>query len=113
MTISNFMKTLWEKEKLLVTSNFSFSHSGFKKLVLQKCKIQGLFGKGLTLPIDKNLDQPKLKVDEFANNKMNGAEKLYLDLAGVANIVLKGDLGSTVYSLAEIKICPRSIDYNF
>ena len=31
-------KTLWEKEKLLVTSNFSFSHSVFKRLVLQTHK---------------------------------------------------------------------------
>ena len=28
-------KTLWEKEKLLGTSNFSFSHSVFKRLGLQ------------------------------------------------------------------------------
>ena len=28
-------KTLWEKEKLLVMSNFSFSHSVFKRLVSQ------------------------------------------------------------------------------
>ena len=42
------LKTLWEKEKLLVTSNFSFSHSVFKRLVLQIRKNQGLFGKGLT-----------------------------------------------------------------
>ena len=27
-------KTLWENEKLLVTSNVSFSHSVFKRLVL-------------------------------------------------------------------------------
>ena len=40
-------KTLQEKEKLLVTSNFSFSHNIFKRLVLQTCKNQGLFGKGL------------------------------------------------------------------
>ena len=26
---TSLFKTLWEKEKLLVTSNFSFSHSGF------------------------------------------------------------------------------------
>ena len=26
-------KTLWEKEKLLITSNFSFSHIVFKRLV--------------------------------------------------------------------------------
>ena len=44
----NDKKTLWEKEKLLITSNFSFSHSVFKRLVLQTHKNQGLFGKGLT-----------------------------------------------------------------
>ena len=57
MTISNLMKmaeislnglkTLWEKEKLLVSSNFSFSHCVFKRLVLQTGKNQGLFAKGL------------------------------------------------------------------
>ena len=40
-------KKHWEKEKLLITSNFSFSHSVFKSLVLQTRKNQGLFGKGL------------------------------------------------------------------
>ena len=43
----NVLKTLWEKEKLLITSNFSFSHSVFKWLVLQTRKNRGLFGKGL------------------------------------------------------------------
>ena len=28
----NGLKTLWEKKKLLITSNFSFSHSVFKKV---------------------------------------------------------------------------------
>ena len=36
-------KTLWEKEKLLVTSNFSFSHCVFKSLVLPTRKNKGLF----------------------------------------------------------------------
>ena len=36
-----------EKEKLLITSNFSFSHSVFKSLVLQTRKNRGLSGKGL------------------------------------------------------------------
>ena len=40
-------KTLWEKEKLLIMSNFSISCSVFKRLVLQTGKNQGLFGKGL------------------------------------------------------------------
>ena len=35
------------KGELLVTSNFSFSHRVFKRLVLQTGKSQGLFGKGL------------------------------------------------------------------
>ena len=34
--------------KLLVMSNFTFSHSVFKRLVLQTHKNQDLFGKGLT-----------------------------------------------------------------
>ena len=42
-------KTLWEKKKLLVMSNFFFSHSVFKRLVLQTGKNQGLFGKGLNI----------------------------------------------------------------
>ena len=41
----NGYKTLREKEKLLVTSNFSFSHSVFKKLELKTSKNQGFFGK--------------------------------------------------------------------
>ena len=53
MTLLNLVKmgdsspTLWEKEKLLVTSNFSFSHSVFKRPIQQTRKNQGLFGKGL------------------------------------------------------------------
>ena len=39
-------KTPWEKEKLLVMSNFSFSQSVFKILVLQTRKNKRLFGKG-------------------------------------------------------------------
>ena len=42
----NGQKSLWRKEKLLVTSNFSFSLSVFKRLVLQKRKKQVFFGKG-------------------------------------------------------------------
>ena len=38
---------LWEMEKLLVMSSFSFSHTDFKRLVLQTHENQGLFGKEL------------------------------------------------------------------
>ena len=40
-------KTLWEGEKLLVTSNISFFHSVFKGPVMEIRKNQGLFGKRL------------------------------------------------------------------
>ena len=40
-------ETLWEKEKLLVMSNFSFSHSVFKRLVSQGRQKMSLCGNGL------------------------------------------------------------------
>ena len=40
-------KTLWEKEKMLVTSIFYFSYNVFKSLPFQRCKKPGLCGKGL------------------------------------------------------------------
>ena len=40
-----------KKEKLLVWSNFSLSHSVFKRLVLPTHEAQGLFGKGLIIHI--------------------------------------------------------------
>ena len=43
----NGYKTLWEKEKLLGTSSFSFSNSVFKRLVLQTGKNKDFFGQGL------------------------------------------------------------------
>ena len=43
----NRQKTLWEKDKLLITSNSSFSCTAFERLVLKTCKKQGLFGNGL------------------------------------------------------------------
>ena len=41
-------ETLWEKEKLLVTSNFSFSHSVFRRLVSQGRQKVSLCWNGLT-----------------------------------------------------------------
>ena len=45
----NILKTRWEKEKLLVTSNFSFSHIVFKRPVSQGRQKVSLCGNGLTL----------------------------------------------------------------
>ena len=51
----NGLKTLWEKEKLLYISNFSFSHSIFKRLEMQTLENKGLFGKGLNNPKDEGV----------------------------------------------------------
>ena len=40
-------KTLWEKEKLLFASNFSFSHNVFKSCLLLMRKNKYLWSKGL------------------------------------------------------------------
>ena len=42
----NRLKTLWEKEKLIVTRNFSFSISVFERIVLQTRKTRACSGKG-------------------------------------------------------------------
>ena len=52
--------TLWEKEKLLVTSNFSFSCSVFKRLVLQTHENKGLFRKELIFAIVWDWDQSQI-----------------------------------------------------
>ena len=51
----NGWKTLWEKEKLLATRNFSFSHNVFKRLILQIRKSQGLLGNLVVLGFNTTL----------------------------------------------------------
>ena len=41
------LKTLWEKEKLLVTSNFFFTHNVFKSCLLLMRQNEYLWSKGL------------------------------------------------------------------
>ena len=65
---------LWEKEKLLITSNFSFSHSVFKRLLLQTRKKPGLVWERVnSSPNDKFLDWSKLEA--LADNRINVIEK--------------------------------------
>ena len=42
--------TLWEKEKLLVTSNFSVFHNVFKSCLLLMCQNEYLWSKELRFP---------------------------------------------------------------
>ena len=49
---SKKVETLWVKDDLLFMSNFSCSHSVFKRLVPQTCKNQDLFRKELTYNLE-------------------------------------------------------------
>ena len=55
---SNGLKTLWEKEKLLITSNFSFSHIVFKRPVSQGRQKVSLCGNGLTVLLNDKISCP-------------------------------------------------------
>ena len=72
----NEQKTMWVKEKLLVTSNFSFSNSVFKRLEQQTRKNQGLFGKG---------------IESINFCKINMHQIIFLVYDRVENIVGKGE----------------------
>ena len=77
-----------EKEKLLESSNFSFSHSVFKRLELQTRKNQGLFGKGFFfLPDDKILGLPKSKT--FVYDKLNVTQNIKVVFHSIENMVGK------------------------
>ena len=61
--ISEMINTLWEKKKLLVTSNVFFSHSVFKRPVLQTRKIKGL--------VWERVKWYKLSLSTFHLNRLN------------------------------------------
>ena len=65
-------------------SNFSFSHSVFKRLVLQTRKNQGLFGKGLTLS-QKNLSYvfTGLQYKSFENSVAEGETAFPTELSTI------------------------------
>ena len=56
---------LWEKENLLVTSNFFSSQSVFQRLVLQACKNKGLFWIGLSNRQQFKNDKIRVKIFKF------------------------------------------------
>ena len=86
----NGKKTMWEKEKLLVMSNFSFSHDVLKGLMLQTHKNQGLFGKGLEKKkATKYFARPKRKENHHTERAECEYSKYMLDM--VTSIEYKYD----------------------
>ena len=70
--LSKRVETLWKKEKLPVTSNFSFSHSVFKRLVSPGRQKVLLCGNGLCRSIScnhSNLSNMSF-VNSLPNNKI-------------------------------------------
>ena len=65
---SKWVENTVEKEKLLVTSNFSFFHSVFKRFVSQGRQKVSLCGKGLINEID--CVKPQNKYNLFPSYKI-------------------------------------------
>ena len=83
-------RKLLEKEKMLVTSIFTFSHNVFKKAPFSGLlKVVIVWERVNYLPNDKILDFTKLKA--FADNKLNVAKIIICLFDKVENIVGKGE----------------------
>ena len=88
---------------MLVTSNFSFSHSVFKRHVLQTRKNQGLFGKGLSKQHNFTLIQIKsssynLKVDQMTKFVLDWLENSILSFSTVfESVPAQGQLKSGLH----------------
>ena len=95
-----------KKEKLLVTSNFSFSHDVFYSYISIVHQNAALCGNGLTLyQTTKIVDFSKLEA--FADNKINVTQKLKFALGRVdlQNIVGKGENAGNKFQLFVICKC--------
>ena len=78
------VEKLWEKEKLLITSKFSFSYSVSTGLLLQKHETQASFWERVN---EKILDWSKFKA--HAEDKINLTQNLNFVLGKVENILEK------------------------
>ena len=94
---TNLLKTLWEKEKLLVTSNFSFSHRGifyrfeelstiFIKFEIIVCKLFQ-FGRVYNLSFGKGLTY--IYVHYKAEKKYESGKRIYPQVPRTTMIELK------------------------
>ena len=64
-------KTLWEKKKLLVTSNFFFSHNIFKNCLLLMRQNEYLWSKGLKFEWDTCYETYMISLDKVVNDKFH------------------------------------------
>ena len=60
ISVSDGVENIWKKEKMLITSIFSFSHNVFKGFFHQDCKNLGLSRKRLKQSTLKALADDKL-----------------------------------------------------
>ena len=88
----NRQKTLWVKEKLLVTSNFFFPHSFFKRSVSQGRQKVSLCGNGFILYHSTYLEYCELEAFAEDTNKWGWSESILLD--SVEYIMGKGENAS-------------------
>ena len=83
---------MWEKEKLLVTSNFSFSRNVFKSCLLLMHQNEYLWSNGLNAPVVESLTkQGKIGNHSNADNKANGNKMTISVFDRVVNSEGKGE----------------------
>ena len=111
--VQDFLKTLWEKEKLLGTTNFSFSHSVFYPfgelyvifIKLKNCRLQ-------ILSVWKSLDFCRLGKGQTCVQDQSGDFSFFLCvriLFGIPCVIRR----SNPPPVSESLICPYTNCYNF
>ena len=91
-------KTLWEKEKLLVTSNLSFSHRVFKRFVLQTRKNKGLFRKRLfgSGRVKPHFKQKHVGITfQHRNNKKKSRQQAIMSRSIIEHCEIKSDFNGS------------------
>ena len=116
----NGLKTLWEKEKLLVSSNFSFSHSVFERLVSQGRQKVSLCGNGLNVSA-KGIDTCRPRSSgsslhgsiSFAICKFFPWQKttLALDPFDCESIRIQGTQSFVMTQLCNTSLCIKSVSF--
>ena len=69
---TSLLKTLWEKEKLLIRSNFSFSHRVFKRLYCRHVKNRACLGKKDYKTVSLNTNFHSKLHQDSANCRLDG-----------------------------------------
>ena len=94
----------WEKERLLVTSNFSFYHQVFKRLVMQTCKKRGLVWEWVKNPLKEACWKHSSKMRKCSQPAFSPFPTMFSTLSkNNSTIWAKEELALAIRKLTNIK----------